>query len=125
MFLASSDIFILPSVRDESGNIDGLPNVLLEAMSCGLPVVASDIGGVGIVVKDKQNGILIPSNDTHALAQALISLINNAPERKRLGDEARQSILTHYNWESIVKILEGRFSGALNRKREFISLDKV
>jgi glycosyltransferase involved in cell wall biosynthesis/ubiquinone/menaquinone biosynthesis C-methylase UbiE len=109
-FLASADIFVLPSVRDEAGNIDGLPNVLLEAMGCGVPVVASDISGVRTVLDDGENGLLAPSGDAHALAQALIRLIEDSPKRDRLGKAARQSIETTYNWEAIGNVLHEQIS---------------
>jgi glycosyltransferase involved in cell wall biosynthesis len=69
--LANSNVFVLPSIRDQHGNEDGLPTVLLEAMASGLPVVTSSIGGVPLVIKDYNNGILIDPGDTNQLLSAV------------------------------------------------------
>jgi len=115
-FLASADIFVLPSQRDEHGNIDGLPTVLLEAMSCGVAIIASDLGGVHLVVKDGHNGIIVPPGNTSALKQALRTLIESSQERKRLGLAARQAVTNQYNWEKVAQKFMTLFQNAANNK---------
>jgi len=101
IYLASIDIFVLPSVRDRHGNIDGLPTVLPEAMSVGAAVVASDIGGVNLVVRNSENGLLVPPGEVHTLAQALISLVGDEHRRKALGQAARQAVIDQFNWDHV------------------------
>ncbi len=96
-FLASSEVFVLPSVRDAYGNMDGLPNVLLEAMGCGQVVVASRLGGIPIVIEDGQNGLLVPPDDVPALAEALEQAL--LPEtRQVLSRAARLSVEQKFTW---------------------------
>ena len=108
-FLANLDIFVLPSIRDPKGNVDGLPTVLLEAMSSGVAVIASDIGGTSLVIENEQNGLLIPSGNTTALAEAITELVKDGVKRKALGIAARRSVLNQFNWEQIARTLSVHF----------------
>ena len=105
-FLAASDIFVLPSRRDEAGNLDGLPTVLLEAMACGLPCVASDIGGVSLVIANDINGEMLPPSDIYATQKALSDLLNNVEMREQLGTRARNSVITTFNWKNVSRQIE-------------------
>ncbi|MCU0257252.1 MAG: glycosyltransferase, partial [Vicinamibacterales bacterium] len=58
--MAAADVIAVPSVRDDAGNVDGLPNVVLEALATSTPVVATPAGGIGSVVEDEVNGRLVP-----------------------------------------------------------------
>lgn len=89
--LAAADAVAVPSVRDERGNVDGLPNVLLEALAAGRPVVATRIAGIPDVVEDGRNGILVPAGDPAALADALGHVAADRGLRERLGAEAKRS----------------------------------
>lgn len=80
------DALVLPSIQE------GLPNVVLEAMASGRPVVASRVGGVPEVVDDGATGSLVPPGDSHALAQAIVSLLEDPARREAMGAAARQRI---------------------------------
>ncbi len=67
----SGDILVAPCVVAANGDVDGLPNVCLEAMDCGLPIISTTISGIPEGVEDGVNGWLIPPNDTAALAEAM------------------------------------------------------
>ena len=110
--LAAADIFVLPSVRDENGNVDGLPTVLLEAMSSGAAVVASDIGGVGLVVEHGRTGLRVPPGDVEALANAILSLAGDPQRSRALGQAARQAVVEHFNWENVARQIAGLLEGA-------------
>ena len=77
---------------DATGDRDGLPNVVLEAMASGRPVVASDVGAVSSAVVDGRTGVLVPPGDAHALAGALEFLADQPDMRERLGREARARV---------------------------------
>ena len=100
-FLANSDIFVLPSIPDRHGNVDGLPTVLLEAMGSAVPVIASDIGGVNLVLNNGINGMIIPPGDSGAIENSIIRLIRDKEMRRNLGKAARDSVLNEYNWRSV------------------------
>jgi glycosyltransferase involved in cell wall biosynthesis len=92
------DVFVHPSLRD------GMPNALLEAMACGKPVIATPVGGILDVVRDVENGILIPVNDGDALAKVIDNVLNDVELRDHLGKAARQTIINRF---SLQKELDG------------------
>lgn len=97
----SADVFALPAVHDARGNVDGLPNVILEAMASGLPIVASDISGIPLAVRPEREGLLVPEDDAAALAAALIALLGDRARRRALGAGARSRAERDLNWEAI------------------------
>jgi glycosyltransferase involved in cell wall biosynthesis len=114
--LAAADIFALPSVRDESGNVDGLPTVLLEAMSSGPAVVASDIGGVSLVIENGRTGLCVPPGDAQALAGAILSLASEPDKGLELGQAARRAVLERFNWKNVAGQIAGLMEGALRQE---------
>lgn len=102
-YLKAADVFVVPSVRDKAGNVDGLPNVLLEAMAAGCAIVASHIAGIPEVIRDGENGLLVPPGDEIALAEKICYLLSNKNLRKQLGEAAQETIAAHYNWMQIAK----------------------
>jgi glycosyltransferase involved in cell wall biosynthesis len=88
----TADVVVVPSVADRSGDRDGLPNVVLEAMACGRPVVASAVGAIGTAVADGETGLLVPPDDPGALAAALERLASAPMQRKRLGAAGRARV---------------------------------
>jgi glycosyltransferase involved in cell wall biosynthesis len=83
-------IAVFPSVRAASGDQDGLPVALLEAMAAGCAIVASDLPGLAEAVEDGVTGRLVPSGDVEALASAVVGLLAGHEERARLGRAAAQ-----------------------------------
>jgi len=81
--LATADIFVLPSLSDAR------PRSIIEAMSLGIPVVASDVGGIPSLVVNEETGLLVPPGDAVRLASALQRLTDAAPLRRRMGDAGR------------------------------------
>lgn len=115
--LANIDIFVLPSVKDKSGNMDGLPTVLLEAMSSGNAVVASNIGGVPLVIEPMVNGVLVPPSDVHALAHALLKVLGDANLRVMLGTNARRAVQERFNWGRVAQELSNLIEQSLLQKQ--------
>ncbi len=86
---AAADVFVLPSYTE------GSPNVLLEAMDAGLPIVATAVGGVGEMIHDGENGLLVPARDVPAIARAVAALLGNAELRSTLTAAARESLIAY------------------------------
>jgi glycosyltransferase involved in cell wall biosynthesis len=97
---AAAHIVVVPSITDANGDRDGLPNVVLEAMSCARPVVASDVGAVSSAVVDGRTGVLVPPGDAEALAGALEFLVDQPDMRERLGREARARVEADFELHS-------------------------
>lgn len=90
-----ADIFVLTSLSE------GMPSVILEAMGCGLPIIASDVGGNNEIVHEGDNGYLIPGDNPHLLAEKILTLINNADMRRTMGSRSRELALA-YDWRNIM-----------------------
>ncbi|MDZ7372434.1 MAG: glycosyltransferase family 4 protein [candidate division KSB1 bacterium] len=95
-FLRLAEVAVLPSLSE------GLPNSLLEAMACGLAVVASRLPGVSELIEDGKNGLLVEPGNTKALAEALITVLTNAPLRRALGARAAETVRREYSLERMV-----------------------
>ena len=91
-----SHVVALPTAYGE-----GVPTVLLEAAACAKPLVASDIPGCRDVIQEGVNGILVPPNDSQALADALEHLVRNPQLRSRMGAAGRQLVLEKFTYEQI------------------------
>jgi glycosyltransferase involved in cell wall biosynthesis len=87
---ADADAVVVPSVRDASGDRDGLPNVVLEAMASGRAIVASDVGAIASAVRDERTGLLVPAGDRLALAHRLHRIARDPELRRSLGARARE-----------------------------------
>jgi glycosyltransferase involved in cell wall biosynthesis len=110
--MAEADVVAVPSVVDRAGNVDGLPNVLLEAMAAGKPVVASRVAGIPDVVTDEVNGLLVPPGDPAALAEALRRLAAEPALRARLGEAARRTAVAGLGWEAVAARFEDCYAQA-------------
>jgi glycosyltransferase involved in cell wall biosynthesis len=98
----SCSFLVLPAVYDDKGDTEGLGVVLLEAMSYGKPVVASQAGGITDIVVDGENGLLVPPADSSALAQAIQRMAKSRELRKKFGHAARKTVDEKFNWDTIV-----------------------
>lgn len=94
--MAACDALVLPSLWE------GLPYVLLEAMSLGKPVVASDVGGCGEVVADGETGHLVPPSDPQALAAALLDLLRHRQRAAEMGAAARPRARSQFGVEAMI-----------------------
>jgi glycosyltransferase involved in cell wall biosynthesis len=96
--MASADIFTLPSHRE------GMPRSIIEAMLCGLPVVATDIRGSREEVVDGETGLLVPVNDPPALAAALTRLVEDQNLRFRMGFAGSARALDLYDESKVIRV---------------------
>ena len=88
-----ADVLAFPSLRD------GMPNALLEGMACGRAAIASNVGGMLDVLRDGDNGILVPAGDVNALADAISSLLADPSRRAQLGHAARATVESDFTPE--------------------------
>lgn len=95
--LATADALAVPSVPTKAGKREGIPVVLMEALACRLPVVASAISGIPELVEHERTGLLVPPRDPAALAQALRDLHGDGALRRRLGAAGRDKVLREYD----------------------------
>jgi glycosyltransferase involved in cell wall biosynthesis len=95
--LSQADVSVLPCVRDESGELDGIPVALMETMAMEIPTVSTRISGIPELIDHGLNGWLTPPDDSVALADALKYLRDNPELRIRLGKAARQSVVNEFN----------------------------
>lgn len=98
---AESRVLVLPSVMDARSDTEGLGVVLLEAMASGVPVVASEIGGITDIVTDDETGLLVPPGDPAALAAALTRLATDPVLAARLAAAGRRHVREDFSWERI------------------------
>ena len=92
-----ASLFVLPCQIAEDGDRDGIPNVLVEAMAMGLPVVSTSVASIPELITDQFSGLLVPPHQPHLLGIAIATLIQHPKLRKRLGHQARQQVIRHFN----------------------------
>ena len=95
--LASAHVVVLPSYRE------GLPKILLEACASGRPVIATAVPGCSEVVRDGENGFLVPAKDPDALAKAMMMLSENPVLRMRMGSRGREIVAREFSAGQISK----------------------
>jgi len=110
--LAAADVAVVPSVRDDAGNVDGLPNVVMEALASGTPLVTTAAGGIGAVVSDRDNGLIVPERDAPGIAAAVTELLGNAALRETLGARARTRVQAEFGWDGVARRFEAAYDAA-------------
>lgn len=99
----TANVFVLPAIVDHKGDTEGLGVVLIEAMELGLPIIASNVGGIPDVVVDGESGILVPEKDPVALADAFKRLEANPTLIQKLLAGARKRIDECFTWDGIIE----------------------
>jgi glycosyltransferase involved in cell wall biosynthesis len=128
-YFSRANVFCLPSRQE------GFPLVLLEAGACGLPVVASGVGGIPELIEDRETGVLIEPDNPLALAEVLRSFLNDPSAAQELGTRLRRRVSEHFSWintlqqyEALVEQDRQRTAGALAKPKTFLPIsprDKV
>jgi len=109
--LQTIDIFVLTS------KYEGLSNVIMEAMSAGIPVIATDVGGNSELVIDEKTGYLCPPNDLVAFSQRIIDLLNDDERTKWMGDNARMRMISQFSIWKMIKETENTYTNLLEQKK--------
>lgn len=109
--ITETDIFVLPS------HSEGVPRSIVEAMACGVPVIATRVGGVAELLGDGDFGLIVPPRDPPALADAMLGLARNAGRRARLGRAGQEEVLQNYSItvhvKNLLRILRQAVSSAV------------
>ena len=105
--LARMNVFAMPSTWE------GFGVAALEAAAMGLPVVASNVHGIPDVVEDGVTGILVPPKDVAALSQAILRLLRDPEERRRMGRAGREMVATRYSWADNVRQMEALYNSLI------------
>jgi glycosyltransferase involved in cell wall biosynthesis len=110
-FYRTADVFALSSTFDNS------PNVLLEAMASGRPVVATDVGGVAEFVPDRRGGLVVPAGDVQAFAGALDTWLRAPDLARSAGDYNRQKVISGFSWRASAHRLLDVYRSVIARRR--------
>ena len=111
-FCAAADIIVVPSVRDDAGNVDGLPNFALEALASGTPVIASRAGGLPQAIEDGVTGRLVPERDSQAIAATIRDLLRRPDDAHHLGRAARAHVIARFGWAETAARFESAYERA-------------
>jgi D-inositol-3-phosphate glycosyltransferase len=110
-YYASADVVVMPSRYETFGM------VALEAMACGTPVVASDVGGLSFIVRDGETGYLVPEGDARAMADCLNRILHDPALRARLGKRGVE-IARDYAWTHIADQVEALYCQVSDNRGE-------
>lgn len=99
-YYSAADIFVMPSVYDN------FPNSILEAMSCELPIVATNVGGISMQVQDGENGFLVESGNIEQFKGAIITLLDNSSLSIEMGKRNRELVKKKYSWSTSAQKLK-------------------
>ena len=110
--MRAADLFVLPTKPAPSGDRDGLPNVLMEAASQGLPILATAFAGTPEFITDGVEGYLVPPGDPAALSAAILRLAGDPAGRRRLADAAHARLLRDFSLEAGIDLIAGRLAAS-------------
>jgi glycosyltransferase involved in cell wall biosynthesis len=102
--------FVLPCVVTDSGDRDGIPNVLLEAMSMGLPVISTGVSGIGELIRHTGNGLLVRERDADAIAESIGLLLDYPNVASRLAESGRETVLRHFEMRQSARAVAAAFT---------------
>lgn len=111
-----ADLFCLPSLTTRNGAIEGIPNVLKEAMACGVPVVSTFHAGIPELITHKKEGLLVKERDARALANAIVRLYRNPDRATAYAVRARRKVAKSFHLPTQIKVQE-QYYDKLLRKR--------
>ena len=106
-YYRAADVFVAPSVVARSGETEALGVVLLEAAATALPIVSTNVGGTGDIVKHERTGLRVAERSAEEIAAAVTKLLSDPEYGKKLGAAAQAHVQEHYGWQTIAQ----RFAG--------------
>ena len=107
--LALCHVFVLPSLSE------GMPLALLEAMAAGVPPIATRVGGVSEVLEDGKTGLLVPPQDSDALAKGIVSLLSDRTRAQQMAQSAREMVTSRFSLAGMVQAYQGLYAQLIQR----------
>lgn len=108
-FYRQADVFVGPSIQGKSGWKEAFGVVFAEALACGTPVIATDVGGTRDIVKDGKNGFIVPQKDSEAIAEKLLLIYKDPQLALKLGRHGSKFIRDNFGWDSVTKLYVDQF----------------
>ncbi len=108
-FMHGGDVYVLPCVWAADDDVDGLPQMLMEAMACGLPAISTRLVGIPDLIQHEETGLLVAPNDAFALADAIARLMRDKALGQRLADAGRLRVIETFNLSTCLKPLISRY----------------
>jgi len=109
--LASCDFALLPS------RAEGLPNAVLEYMAAGLPTIASNVGGNAELVQDGVTGLLVPAEDSAALAGAMLRLLRDPEFSRQIAEHGQRLAVENFSFERLIREIDQLYTDLLERRK--------
>ena len=109
-------VLLMPAVTDWKGEQEGFGMVIVEAMAAGVPVVATRSGGIGDIVRDSENGLLVAERDAEGLARAALRLLDDAGLARRLSERARADVRERFSAARIAETFDAVYRRAAARR---------
>lgn len=113
-FMYSGDIYTLPCLWAADNDVDGLPQMLMEAMACGLPAVSTDLVGIPDLIVNEKTGLLVPPEDAAALAEALLRLAGDEKLAQSLAEAGRRHLINNFDLQSCLEPLISQYRNRLD-----------
>ncbi|ETN93142.1 Glycosyltransferase KanE [Gammaproteobacteria bacterium MOLA455] len=108
-FMRSGDIYCLPCVWASDGDVDGLPQMLMEAMACGVPVISTRLVGIADLIEDGKTGLLAEPNDADDLSEKIGRLISDKSLRDRFSESGREKVKSEFDLSHCLESLLNKF----------------
>lgn len=118
-YLLLSNILIIPSITTKKGDTEGLPAVIMEGVSAGIPIIATDVGGIKDIIKNDVNGVLIEEKNSKQIAEKINYLINNKKLKEKLINNAKLTSKS-YDWKEINKKYVTLLKNLINLDKRFL-----
>lgn len=112
-----ASLFVAPFIRDDSGNQEGLPVVLMEAIGCGCPAVVGNVAGIRDLLGEHAEAISVDPRDSRALSKAILEVLDHPGEARQRADMMRQAAATHVDWQVIAEAYAARLQTCLPDNR--------
>lgn len=114
-FMETGDIYCLPCVWASDGDVDGLPQMLMEAMACGIPVISTDLVGMPDLIQNGHSGLLVEPENSRALAEAIGRLAADKSLRDLLAAQGREKVIRTFDISVCLEPLFAKFQQSINQ----------